>query len=165
MDLCRKILDVFRDIFNVVKEQEFSTCIKNFCDQSVLQTICRDSVNEAKRGNDDDTRRSPVNDNTDFMQLMHGTKPYFFCNDLVERSRAGQYDNDNPHWADHYRSTIVWPIRCKTFGQEKFELFGFLCVDSMATDVFNEETDVELGACVADMIYAYFNRIDTIHHD
>ena len=78
----------------------------------------------------------------------------------MQRALQGDYFNDNPNWSERYLSTIVWPIRCMNQEVNRHELFGFLCIDSMVPDVFDEDVDVQLGACVADMLYTYFSQVD-----
>jgi|GEM_PF-5841314 len=162
--LCRAILDVFRELFQTTKGAEFSACIKTFDgNEENLRTICRDSVNEAHRGSEDSKRPCTISGNSDFKDILTGRRTFFCCNDLVKAAEAGDYFNDNPRWRDRYRSTIVWPIRCMAHELGRHELFGFLCIDTMATGLFDEDADVHLGACVADMIYAYFSRIDAVN--
>jgi len=158
---CRAVLDVLHDIFQTITGASCSTCIKAFDkDKDTLTTIGRDSISEAHRGGEDTTRTCRVSGNKDFQEIVTGRRTYFICNDLVKAAAAGDYFNDNPNWRNRYRSTIVWPIRYFDKQRGKHELFGFLCADSMATEIFDEEADVQVGACVADMIYAYFSAID-----
>jgi hypothetical protein len=157
-NFCRAILDLVRDIFQSTSGADCAACIKTFDnDEDSLKTICRDSASEIHRGSEDALRPCRVSDNMDFKEIVQGRKRYFFSNDLTEE--VGYY-NDNPDWQSRYRSTIVWPIRYFDEERGKHQLFGFLCVDSMATGIFDEELDVQVGACVADMIYTYFSAID-----
>jgi hypothetical protein len=150
-----------RDIFQTITGASCSTCIKAFDkDKDILRTIGRDCISGAHRGGEDTTRTCRVSGNKDFHDVVNGQSTCFVCNDLVREEAAGNYFNDNPNWRKRYQSTIVWPIRCFDEGRGMHELFGFLCVDSIATEIFDEEADVQVGACVADMIYAYFSAID-----
>jgi len=165
-DFCRAILDIFTEIFRGLKGVQCSVCIKGFhANQEDLKTLCRDSISEVHRGASDGVRPCRVSGNKDFQVVVQGERTYFFCNDLVQAESKGEYFNDNPNWRDRYRSSIVWPIRCRDLASGKHELFGFLCVDSMATGIFDEDPDVQLGACVADMVYTYFNRIDAVNRE
>jgi hypothetical protein len=105
-----------------------------------------------------------IDDNTDFEQLLIGTKPYFLCNDITQLRASGNYQNS--HATDEvplpYNCTTVWPVR-KTIERPPSanrkmqapnwqDLIAYLCVDSEGTDVFIN-SDVWVGAAIADAMY------------
>jgi hypothetical protein len=115
------------------------------------------------------SRPDYISDNTDFEELFDGSGTYFFSNDLRVLSQGGQYKNS--HWTRdtvearrfEYLATIVWPIH-KTVSNasaakdlnaitDYHDLLGFLCVDSLETDVFDQNQDVGFGAAYADALY------------
>ena len=102
-----------------------------------------------------------IEDNTDFEELMHGTRPYFFCNNIRELQATGEYKNS--HAVDEralpYNSTVVWPVR-KIYEDQPpagvsdwQDIVAYLCVDSIDTDVF-VESDVWVGAAMADSMWS-----------
>jgi hypothetical protein len=109
-----------------------------------------------------------VSDNTDFEELFLGNDVVFVSNDLRRLSGKGQYKNS--HWTSdtiekrtyRYLSTMVWPIHkvlnappdatAATISPDH-DLLGFLCVDSLATNIFQRDVDYGLGAAYADMFY------------
>ncbi len=160
---CTYILDVFREAFQKITRADCCACIKAFDgNEEDLKTIARDSIGAAVRGSEDSMRPSRVSGNKDFSDIVQRERKYYFCNNLIREEEAGKYYNDNPRWKERYRSTIIWPIRCQDRTSGKYLLFGFLCVDSMATGIFDEQVDMEIGASVADMIYTYFSRLDVL---
>ena len=56
-----------------------------------------------------------------------------------------------------YNTTFTWPIRKvkhdQSGNEDKLEIYGFLCVDSKVSGVFNEKYDFESGALIADFYY------------
>jgi hypothetical protein len=72
------------------------------------------------------------------------------------------YDNSTPNYLNFYKSLIVVPIRMERkylgLGSPKYDLIGFLCVDSRTTGAFKsrERTNFEhLMMFVADQLYTY----------
>lgn len=162
--LCRYMLDVFVRIFQRTTGHDCAACIKGIAmDKDLVGVIRRDSFNETHRGAGDDTRPCRVSGNSDFKGIVDGHLTCFCSNDLYKAAEEGKYFNDNPDWRKRYRSTIVWPIRCYDREKAHHELLGFLCIDSMEPNIFDEGIDVELGACVADMIYTYFSGVDAVN--
>lgn len=163
--LCEHILDVLRTIFERITGARCSTCIKAFDkNANSLATIARDSISSTTRGSIDHGRISQVSENTDFELIMQGHQRYFLCNDLITLSESGLYKNDRPDWRAHYRSTMVLPIRCLDKGIRKHVLFGFLCIDSIQPDIFDPHFAPQVGACIADIVYLYFSKVDAVRN-
>lgn len=101
-----------------------------------------------------------ISDNTDFRTIFERKQAHYLCNDLVAELSRGYR---NSHWDEEvireqtfdYRSTLVWPLRGRLpGGQAGWEVIGFLCVDSVATNIFVEETDAPPGAAFSHTLYS-----------
>ncbi len=127
-------------------------------------TLCRNSEEMEKAR----IVRDRIGNNTDFKNIFVEDALFFFCNDLPAQLKKGY---QNSHWDEDvirsekfdYRSTIVWPIgRSRLLvpqGQQQArEIIGFLCVDSLATNVFNETYDVPLGAAFSQALHLALDR-------
>lgn len=121
-------------------------------------TICRSSQ-EVEQPH---LERDRIGNNTDFKQIFVENSEYFYCNDLPAQLKLGY---QNSHWDEKtiqsgaftYRATIVWPIahskKSPNQAADRREIIGFLCVDTPATNVFNEVYDVALGAAFAQALH------------
>ncbi|MCX7045873.1 MAG: hypothetical protein NTX50_10375 [Candidatus Sumerlaeota bacterium] len=155
---CQFLLDSLQSIFTRVTGAECRTCIKAFGrDADTVVTLQRDCLSVAHQAREDLRQKHRISYNTDFSLIVSETQKYFFSNDL---EKYPNYKNDSPDWKTLYRSAIVWPIRCFDKAKDRYEQFGFLCVDSLQTGVFSEDADVWIGACVADMIFTYLHNVD-----
>lgn len=104
-------------------------------------------------------------DNTDYRVLFEETteERFFFCADVHnELGYLNSHARDRDLSTLNYRSNVVWPVEReigekKVAGSRRHDLWGFLCVDSMATNVFDRNIDVPLGAAYADVLYAVFS--------
>ena len=99
---------------------------------------------------------SPLYKNTDFARVLDQTAGMrcFFSNDLDNETGYRNEHRDGavgPHQYD-YNSTIVWPIQRKR-SDGTVLLIGYLCVDSLQTNVFQYNNDFYLGAAYADSLY------------
>lgn len=102
-----------------------------------------------------------VDENTDFASLVAGAE-VFHSADLRESLQQGYR---NSHWTPErlhqwhldgdypYLSTIVWPIRVRIDGSQKWKMAGFLSVDSKQPDVFDLPALKPLGAALASAAY------------
>jgi hypothetical protein len=108
-------------------------------------------------------RRTPesIADNTDFEELMVGTRSFFMCNNIAQLQAAGTYKNSHSvsGQALSYNSTVVWPVR-KIYEDQPpagisdwQDIVAYLCVDSAETDVF-VQSDVWVGAAIADAMWS-----------
>ena len=134
-----------------------------------LQTLARDGMSTESRRDVDKNEgyRHKIQDNTDFDLIFRGHIDCFFCNDLSE---SGNYLNsrleelkaagaqNGKNWPLPYIATIVCPIRFIPEGAEKSDmgkvrLYGFLTVDAPSRKVFNETTETQMAAAMADSLY------------
>jgi hypothetical protein len=76
-------------------------------------------------------------------------KGYFFCNDLT---KLKGYEDSSPDWASRYKSCITAPIRCIK-PDERPDYVGFLKVESLDVNRFDETIHVQLVKFLADLIY------------
>lgn len=177
-------------IFEAITGKEISACIKLIVDpntktyldsinyeEAEIKTFCRSEcsdVNRKSRIND----CYKVKDNTDFYSILKNNSDnnlgYFYQENLVEydkrmRGTPNEYRNTTLHYEDYYQSTIVVPIMTDKkhthFFKEStgYDILGFLCVDSLATDIFrNTEVDknvfVNLIQSFAESFYLVLNQ-------
>lgn len=125
---------------------------------------------------DDKQRWHLVEDNTDFDALLYGQLDHWFCADIQDRTLLPHYVNTSP--GDHpYRSVVVWPITARTGRSNTdsltkgYDVAAFLCLDSATPNVFDEDTDVPMGAMVAQVVgrafeahYASFPNDTDVHN-
>lgn len=159
----QKATDNLQRIFDATADEKSRVCIKQLIDDGKnVKTLCRDAGCSAEHSEEP----VPVEANTDFLlvsQRAPGHKRFFFCNDLMG---LGCYQNSHPDWKSKYLSAIVWPIRGPKLGSPgNYDVAGFLCVDSMQTNVFDPVVSVEIGAAVADMLYILLVEVDSIKED
>ena len=119
-----------------------------------VSPLCRDGAGGPPSPADE--KEHFVSDNTDFevLFLKRWRHRWFMSNDLT---REESYKNSS--WVDDrprdYRSTCVWPIQ-KTDDKTDdglHDTLGFLCVDSLDPDIFDERFDFHVGAAMADSLY------------
>ncbi len=125
-----------------------------------VATVCRSS---GEPGGESPTGIDWINDNTDFRKIFNEGAPVFFCNDLPAEIPRGYR---NSHFTEEvvasgdfpYRATIVWPVRGRitsgTAQVTRWEVIGFLCVDTLRADTFHRETDVAPGEACAHALYS-----------
>lgn len=183
------ILDNLSNIMQSYTGRNVSACIKiinynksknpnNIIDlnNATVSTLCR-SKNSQGRGQYE-ASNSPIyiKDNTDFREIVDETintgKPYFYVQDLREydkllRKSNRKYENTNKDYDDYYLGTIVVPIRIETekvYNINKsatYDIIGFLCVDSLATDAFLPKQEVfncNIVKAFADNIYVLLGQ-------
>ena len=165
--LIQKMLDHLVDTIKIIsKKQSIAACVKlidySERNQSVrnsrVSTFIRDSQCPAERRALDESAHIKsvlIADNTDFNQFFTVRDPslfetsIFYEADLLKYDREnrsnGGYHNTTPNWQDYYIGTAVVPIRIKTkriyakCKSEEYTLIGFLCVDSIDSDVFTPD--------------------------
>jgi hypothetical protein len=96
--------------------------------------------------------RVPLSLNSDFVDILHQKRRYFFSSDLrLEKN----YRNATLGIPPRYLSTIVWPIRLtpESTGPIGFDTLGFLCIDSQDPNAFQQRQHVYLGAAYADSLW------------
>jgi hypothetical protein len=105
---------------------------------------------------------TPLHENSDFRNVWDPmrTEPCFFSNDLDAHPNYvnPHRDGTDPNLFD-YNASIVWPIQ---YGGSptSVDLWGFLCVDSKAKQVFRYQNDFDLGATYADTVYTVLSLWD-----
>lgn len=127
----------------------------NYNNASVMTFVRSGNTDSARKRLDIETvKKAKVFENTDFRSIIlgeeNGNSDVFYQQNLLKfdeqlRKVGKRYDNTTPHWEDYYRATIVAPIRIankRLFYKpenECYDILGFLCVDTMRTDVFTEK--------------------------
>jgi hypothetical protein len=131
----------------------------------VVETFCRHDRHDDPPGMRSEGADRVI-ENTDFRMIFdqETSKTYFFCNNIPElRDYQNSHMTDGDRESLPYRAAIVWPIqRARRPGQgddQRYDIWGFLCLDTMAVDVFDEDVDVPLGAAYADTLYSMFQRV------
>jgi len=167
--VCSKL----KDVFDLKTKYSCSICIKVVKEtskvgvESHIITLCRD----AKTGNQ--KIRTSVDKHNDAQNVVFLNTRFlnFFQN--VGQNKGKYYLNNNipvdtsyvSHTKEHhggklpYNSEIVVPIcplNHAPHGEEPL-LYGFLCVDSIGIDIFNDTYDVGLIQGVADGIFDIIN--------
>lgn len=153
-------------------------------DINYLNTIARDSTSFTQRdkhnsASSDDT----IDSNTDFSKIWYkdelGLK-YYLSNNLKAEFKKNNYKNTSflkygdpelihifgypfiKKWTLPYMSTLVFPIQYMNSSGAKNAIYGFLCIDSNSTNIFDSRYMVELGAAFADALYLYFSQVEEI---
>ncbi len=153
------VLDNMKYIFEGITDAPCCSCIKVHVPSTrKIITLARDAGSATESGQIDYYRESTVESNTASQQLINNKAKYFFSNNLLELHEAGNYENDRQDWQLNYKSTIVWPIRYFNDKERRHSIPALLCLDSKKTGVFDEEVCFHVGACVADMLFAYFSH-------
>ena len=123
---------------------------------------------------------------------LNGCTRYFFCNNLPRLWAQGKYNNTSfnvkkdkvkyfpignkkliSHWPLEYKSTIVMPIRyienfippdenAESHIKEGWEHWGFLCIDSSKTNVFNIRYSADIAAAFADALFMFISQVDYV---
>lgn len=167
-----KSLDYLCEIMETMTGREVHACIKLIentggsqkkinIQKATVKTFCRSKNSQPVRSANDNARKTPIKvvDNSDFYDILDSTdtdtNACFYQTNLLEfakkrRESGKSYRNSTENWEQYYKSTIVAPIRVSnehlffsrlTYG---YNVVGFLCVDSMATDAFrNRNVDKE----------------------
>jgi hypothetical protein len=134
-----------------------------------VQTLVRSANSQGGRTN----REAAIADNTDFSRIAHDGQAFFASDNLPALAEKGEYRNSTPNWQNHYRSTIVVPIRASlsvyedkdTCSDDEFVLLGFLCADSRREGSFGRGTDPEKSYIVAlqgfaDAMFPFLNAVE-----
>jgi len=116
--------------------------------------------------------------NSAFCSLLRGDADYYFENNIPRAYKSHRYESSSfttycqgqtgrPGWVLPYRSTILWPIRKLVLEDQgevhrerlidKHDLLGFLCIDSPSRNVWTSRYDGQIGAAVADFLYAFMD--------
>lgn len=185
---CEAALNGLCSMYKVLSGREVSACIKlvNYDrsnnNERYVVTFARSSNSSNDRKVNDEIRtKDVITKNTDFDIIINQNKAYFYQQDLLkykkELNKVGkEYDNTTLNWENLYRSTVVAPIRIsktrasidnkekQVDAQESgiaYYILGFLCVDSMYTDVFvksEEKYYCHIIKSYAAIFYTFFKR-------
>lgn len=165
-DYLTKSLDYLCEIISSSSREEVSACIKVIdnvggngnainIDEALIRTFCRSRNTDGERISRDtiygNSTSVKIIDNTDFSDILSGELgSSFYQQDLLDYSKkleqAGKvYKNTTPQYWKFYRGTVVAPIRVAkehlffVDSDEDFDVIGFLCVDTLSTNVFRQK--------------------------
>jgi hypothetical protein len=165
----RDVLTATAEAFTVITGERVRACIKEVHfpnDVAVpvrnaetvrelrISTMQRDQATGPKAW---DSTNFFVDQNTAFEILFLESERFrwFWSNDLEQYASRQVYKNTS--WQEgrkDYLACCVWPIQKQDESNEAcHDVLGFLCVDSMATNVFHDHFDFHLGAGIADAMY------------
>lgn len=184
---CEEALNGLCNIYKTLSGQNVSACIKlvnndnNDNNKRYVVTFARSTnTNPLRKANDEIRTKDYITENTDFNIIINENKAYFYQQDLIKyknelEKRGKHYLNTTPHWEKLYRSTIVAPIRlsktrvhshnlesASNSSQDNtaYLIKGFLCVDSMSTDIFvnsEEKYYCHILKSYAAIFYTFFS--------
>jgi hypothetical protein len=158
---------------------------KTVSQKVVAKVICRDSkTRDLQRMMQNDVEREHIlSENTDFTQIWDKDERVYVCGDIpkayandeyinssIDRSKVKINNRKVTEWHLPYKSTLVVPIRSnflfpKTKTGNCYECWGFLCVDSDETHVFDNPCLVELAGSFADLFFQFFRVSREIEND
>lgn len=178
-DVCNIALDGLCNTFKALCREEVSACIKlvdysseNKENNRYVFTFARSANSDGDRiTNDESEPKDYIIKNTDFNDIIEQRLSYFYKCDLIkydaELKKVGkEYENTTPNWDKFYRSTIVVPIRIAhrrshtTSKENEYLIIGFLCVDSMSTNIFiasQEKYFCNIMKSYAALLYTFFS--------
>lgn len=186
----QKILDAISNCFSITSGKTCRACIVELSETFELKVVARDSMSSIKAIPRNKSHN--LDDNTDFRNLwysINGCSRYYLNNNIVKSWVKHDYYNScfteygGPEiksfagftfikkWPLSYKSVLILPIRyISEFVPPKdtkspvpyWDYYGFLCIDSISKNSFDERYSPELGAIYADMLYTYFSQSDYI---
>lgn len=189
VNICNSIESFFTSVLET--KSKTCVCIKLLDIDSISNhdyktwktyTFARSASTDTRRYNDDD-KREPITENTDFEILVSNEKEfsqynYFHSVNLEKTSKQFLQDHKrqflNSHHNATYKSTIIVPIRILTklaspqLGLNpkttRYHILGFLCIDSEET--FDEDghnyryntfmNSIQFACAFADSLYHFF---------
>lgn len=176
------LLDSLERIMEIDTGQVVNACIKLILpaqteitlDNARIQTFVRSTKSSLARSAYDVNNSEPVyvKENTDFYQIFAKKAEYFYEGNLLDYAQRlaninERYKNTHLGWEDHYRGTIVVPIRIQhkflhfTKQDKDYQVIGFLCVDSMSTDAFlprQKKENIAFLQAHASLVYILLNK-------
>lgn len=198
------ILNAISQCFSILTGSHCGVCIKEILDPEKegdrprLTIAYRDSYSQMTRGVDDSLQECHVIDaDTPCASVFSGENGChrgYLCNDVKHEWTRENYVSPSferyggppqfftifgltlvRNWCLHYKSTIVSPIRFRSYprngGQlsssgKKFaprsDYWGFLCVDAKKRNLFNESRHREVIAAFSDALFLYFNELHDV---
>jgi hypothetical protein len=155
--ICRKVANIYWRLTGrkcmvtvklAVKEETESSCF----------TWARSEPDIYRADFEDENFALLTGENTGFdeaLKFRSGGISHFFSDDLWSDRN---YRNQREGWQRYYRSTIVVPIRrILDKKEEKTDLIGFLCVDTMSANRLQGEYKVQFLAAFADQMYNFLS--------
>jgi len=188
--ITEKILDAISNCFSLTSGKTCRASIVELSDTFELTVVARDSMSSIRTT--PRTKKHKLEANTDFRNLwysVNGCSRFYLNNNIVRSWIKHEYDNScfaeygEPEvssaagftflrkWPLSYKSALILPIRyVSEFSPPKdtrthvphWAYYGFLCIDSVSKNSFDERYSPELGAVFADMLYTYFSQSDYI---
>lgn len=161
-----KSLDYVCEIISSSARADVSACIKVIDNEgedgtpidinhAKVRTFCRSSNTDGERISHDMinnvAKSVKIIDNTDFYDILKGDSGSgFYQRNLLDYSKkleeAGKiYRNTTEQYWRYYKGTIVAPIRVAkerlhyVDSDDDFDVIGFLCIDTLSTNVFREK--------------------------
>lgn len=161
-----KSLDYLCEIISSSSREEVSSCIKVIdnvggdgnainINEALIRTFCRSRNTDGERISRDTingkNKSVKIIDNTDFCDILMGESgSYFYQQDLLDYSKKLEqvgrvYKNSTPQYWKFYRGAVVAPIRVANEhlffidSNEDFDVVGFICVDTLSTNVFRKK--------------------------
>ena len=83
-----------------------------------------------------------------------GGTPHFYSGELTKHK---SYHNERQGYIEHYKSTLVVPIRRPAAGGHPSSDIGFLCIDSRSTNRINNSHHLVMLAALSDQMYNFFS--------
>jgi hypothetical protein len=188
--LLDKIVNNVSKCFTLLKGKKCNVCIKTIINNNELECCARDSNSEVRYSENINNKiKHTIDKNTDFSSICDektGSLRYFLCNDIMKKWQIGEYENSSfeivgmpkrkinklnissiAEWTLDYNSTLVCPIRhisAKDYPNKNYKhLWGFLCVDSHSSDIFDKNIDPELLYCFSNLIYMLISTMSEVN--
>lgn len=194
-----EVLGAFKTAFTILINGPCRACIKvidldiqpgqnvpsgeNIIAHAYARTFSRDFETQGELVHVEGKTDNPVQHNTAFHFLFTDNRNRcYFCNDLEEEARLGQYENTSmikyaggvqqepgsrKSWSLPYRATMVWPIRRITSQASsgpgiftgKQDLIGFLAIDTPLKNTLDMDLHFDIGAALADALYVFLDHM------
>lgn len=181
-----KILDAIANCFSITCGKRCRATLIEMDSNFELKVAVRDSMSQIKAK--PRSKKHILDANTDFANLwysINGCSRFYLNNNIPKSWSAHKYNNSSfeedgqpevvnflgfniiRKWPLSYRCALVLPIRYVSeftppTGTDilvpNWDYWGFLCIDSISTNSFDERYSSELGAIFADMLYTYLNQ-------
>ncbi|SFN92991.1 hypothetical protein SAMN05428949_3886 [Chitinophaga sp. YR627] len=152
----------------------------NVCENTIVLNLCRDSEHATIR----DTLtyneiKHTIIGNTPFQKILNGvitgnSKKFVYKNDNIRASE--DYENTSrsayPDEQLPYNSEIVYPlIPTISVNKSNYDMLGFLCIDCIDKEKFDDKYDVAIIKCASDRLYDlivkrnYLKSVKPIQHE
>jgi hypothetical protein len=170
-------------IKNSVVEKNKRKQKKRISQKVIAKVICRDTKTRESTPQSNLQKEHILSDNTDFTQIWDKNEHVYVCGDIpkayanqeyinssIDKSKVKITNGEVVGWHLPYKSTLVVPIRSNflfptTKADDCYECWGFLCVDSNETNVFDNPCLVELAGSFADLFFQFLTISQKIEND